>query len=1093
MTLLEQCQLWHEQDRHQQIADTLEAIPEEERTPELDLELARAYNNLADPETPEGRELLRQAIALMAPHRDRLADDYSWNFRMGYAYYYLDQEGPALGHFERALELHPGDDPKYNTAEDIQYFINDCRQRLTLPQFKRPFRQRTAEAWAAFSQGEARLRRMMDEDRAHKRGAELIAACSQMLNRAFEDLSFELGFNGEKYELILTPEGDRVKLFELFYFQRRAPREVLEHWNILVGRRPNESAGLQMAGWDISGNDVQVWTEQLGENSIGLAVYCQPLLPLLREDEDRAWWMLATLTDQVLGEIPHMRYIDRFEVLEAPKEGPAILLSQLPGHLKDLGLDLSPDPEAYLECFTAYQMEPEEDPEADWRLDVFAGSTRCPPLLNGYLQGDSGAADALHQDGAAAGFLLYPLDGFTGEERSGAILDFRDALAAALEETAGADAFTFLGGATGIHCGYLDFLAWDLDAVLQAAAGFFRDSPVPWASFHSFRRDAGTVSLKRPPARADGPILTPEDVTALEGMCEGPSGYFYKMLSYLEERIRAGVREDRFTWEQARADLDVALWYSYACNNVDEYEFYYRAADWMPDSEEAAAEAGSGIWYYRYACALLYCGRLEEALDYARKGVELEPGYVWGWLQYAKLLSHFGDREGALAAADQGLALAPGDYEFTTLRREILEGRNLEEMEFHWIDPECDRRLQEGLDEGEADKRRAISHILCDRDNLAAIRAALAPAEWEADSPYCTFTIPYQDRSLEGRFFGNEAALSKLPAPWFRELVRRLPELERRGRTFLSARAGLGTDGLQLERFTVSLDRQVGLIYQRGDTQVVRFDADFSLSQDQLALERPEGGSFLAFVLLEQPAWDEEQFRRDLRDEWAIPCLTQAEEGEDGASALVFEPEGMLAAVSLMPFPVPHGEAEENAGRNYLWTEAEETARRHRGQLLVSVQARGRDPGQAGRLLVKLVCAASRQPGVLGICANGTVYQPEFYQAAAEMMEDGSLPLLDLVWLGLYRREGGLCAYTEGMRAFGKDEMEVLDTDAQPGDLRGFLLDIADYVLDNDVTLHDGETIGFSDGQRLAITRSAGVWHQGMTLKIEYAPMPEED
>ena len=64
MTLLEQCQLWHEQDRHQQIADTLEAIPEEERTPELDLELARAYNNLADPETPEGRELLRQAIAL---------------------------------------------------------------------------------------------------------------------------------------------------------------------------------------------------------------------------------------------------------------------------------------------------------------------------------------------------------------------------------------------------------------------------------------------------------------------------------------------------------------------------------------------------------------------------------------------------------------------------------------------------------------------------------------------------------------------------------------------------------------------------------------------------------------------------------------------------------------------------------------------------------------------------------------------------------------------------------------------------------------------------------------------------------------------
>ena len=55
MTLLEQCRLWHEKDQHQKIVDALEAVPEEERTPELDSALARAYNNLADPEKPEGR------------------------------------------------------------------------------------------------------------------------------------------------------------------------------------------------------------------------------------------------------------------------------------------------------------------------------------------------------------------------------------------------------------------------------------------------------------------------------------------------------------------------------------------------------------------------------------------------------------------------------------------------------------------------------------------------------------------------------------------------------------------------------------------------------------------------------------------------------------------------------------------------------------------------------------------------------------------------------------------------------------------------------------------------------------------------------
>ena len=35
-------------------------------------------------------------------------------------------------------------------------------------------------------------------------------------------------------------------------------------------------------------------------------------------------------------------------------------------------------------------------------------------------------------------------------------------------ERAGPEGGVFLGGATGLFCGYVDFLAWDLDAVLSA-------------------------------------------------------------------------------------------------------------------------------------------------------------------------------------------------------------------------------------------------------------------------------------------------------------------------------------------------------------------------------------------------------------------------------------------------------------------------------------------------------------------------------------------------------------------------------------------------------------------------------------------------
>lgn len=76
----------------------------------------------------------------------------------------------------------------------------------------------------------------------------------ETLNLVFDEISFEMGFNGEKYELILTPEGDKVKLFELVYFQKHAPKEMLKHWNILVGRQPLQNIGLRTEdGWEISG------------------------------------------------------------------------------------------------------------------------------------------------------------------------------------------------------------------------------------------------------------------------------------------------------------------------------------------------------------------------------------------------------------------------------------------------------------------------------------------------------------------------------------------------------------------------------------------------------------------------------------------------------------------------------------------------------------------------------------------------------------------------------------------------------------------------------------------------------------------------
>lgn len=490
MDLLQQCQRWHEDDQFQNIIDALEAIPAEERSAEMDNELARAYNNLADHTEPEGREMLEKALALLEAHEEYFAEDHRWNFRMGYSYFYLDQEGRALPHFQKALEALPGD-------EDTMWFIDQCKSLISLPRFRECFRERTEKTWDAFIQQEAQIRQIIDSDKNYERGQEVVNIVNEILELTFADISFEIGFNGQKYDLILTPEGNKVRLFELVYFRNQAPSEIMEHWNILIGRQAIEHIGLRRDdGLEVSSEEVQVWVEKLDEDFVSLFVYCEKLLPLLGQEERKVWWMLSTLTDQTLGELAHMRYVDSFEVLSTPKAESAMTMEQLPDELRKQGFSVPASVEDYLDTYMGYECKPVEDPDADWRLDVIAGNTRCTRLINGYLSADNEVMDDLHDDGAVAGFIAYPLDTLKEADSSDKIFAFRDKLEEAFSTPEAAKLLTLTGGATGIYCGYVDFIAWDLREALTLAQQFFDNSDIPWAVFHTFRREAGTVGLK---------------------------------------------------------------------------------------------------------------------------------------------------------------------------------------------------------------------------------------------------------------------------------------------------------------------------------------------------------------------------------------------------------------------------------------------------------------------------------------------------------------------------------------------------------------------------------------------------------------------
>ena len=1132
MDILKQCQKWHEESKHQKIIDALEAIPAEERTPEIDMELARAYNNLADPSEPEGRKLLHRALELMKSHEEELGDTNSWNFRMGYAYYYLDQEGRALRYFEKALELHPGDDPKLNTRQDIEELIDWCGKGISLPQFSECFRERTENWWETFAEMEAELRQMMDEDKDHTRGAELVAQMEDTLNLVFDEISFELGFNGEKHELILTPEGNKVKLFELVYFQKHAPKEVLEHWNILVGRQPSQNIGLRTDdSWDISGEDVQIWLEEQGENSFNISAYCEKLLPMLREAEGRVWWMLTTLTDQILGEIPHMRYIDSFDVLEEPKAEPSFLLSQLPDKLREQGLELSTDPEAYLESYLGYEMKPNEDPNADWRLDVMAGSTCCVPLINGYLNADNDFMDDLHADGAVAGFFCYPLDTLREEEGSEKIFDFRDKLEELFTTVDGSEMLALIGGATGLYCGYVDFIAWDIREALNMAKEFFEGTDIPWAIFHTFRREAGSVPLKQQDDGTETENQDDELDETLTGMDYIPytqqdaEAFFAQLEQWNDEdeytrciqalnAIPEDWRNYRTAYALARALENYAI-----IGDHDEGTLKFKgdkALQRAIEVLESVREEGQdkAEWNMRMAYGYQYLyGQEEKAIPYAQRWAELDPEDENAPAVIRECKAEIRKRQ---RSRKKKAKFVPGDTPFEGFDLTNFWDDNWYALKEYVSDPPSDELIA-SVEEELGYKLPAAYIWLMKQHNGGIPMNTCYPCDeptcWADDHVAITgiFGIGREKNcSLCGEM-GSQFMIDEWEYPAIGVAICDCPSAGH-DMIFLDYRAC----GPQGEPAVVHVDQENDYKithladsfeeFIRGLEHESLYDPDEDVEDlnedvDADEEETDHKGSFAGSVLLSKVEWDKEQLIRDLREEWGIVDEEPDEGDEDDENsddAVVMRVGGMMLIVTLFHGHIPDNEAEINAENNYMWPEAVEVTKAHKAHIMVAVLGEEEKLLERGKLFTKAMAVCCKQKYATGVYTSGVVFEPRFYEGLADMIKEDELPIFNWVWFGLYRSEGGLNGYTYGMDVFGKEEMEVLNTDAEPEDLRDFLASLASYVLACDVTLQDGETIGFSADDKHTITRSPGVSlpEEQMTLKISYEPTevePETD
>ena len=168
--------------------------------------------------------------------------------------------------------------------------------------------------------------------------------------------------------------------------------------------------------------------------------------------------------------------------------------------------------------------------------------------------------------------------------------------------------------------------------------------------------------------------------------------------AYLEDILRGLEeiqKENNYTDEEMDNNLDVALWRAYVYNNMDSYEYYELAEKTLAKVKDEGVK--SGVWCYRYSCALVYLRRFDEALEYSRLGTKVEPEYPWGWLQLGRLCYKYNLLDEAYNAIDKGLELVPNDYEFLTLKNDIENDRGYAYANSHYIDEEADKNSKERL------------------------------------------------------------------------------------------------------------------------------------------------------------------------------------------------------------------------------------------------------------------------------------------------------------------------------------------------------------------------------------------------------------
>lgn len=590
--LMKQIDEWHKAEKHQEIIDALEQIPEAERDFETTSLLARAYNNI---------EEYAKAAELLESVREEGAEDERWNFRMGYAQYFLNNYREALDYFSKARELNPED-------EDTLSFIRQCNMAL-------PLTRRVKEFWNWFVENEEKLSGMMNPKSMEEADA-FMEFISKGTNLISEDMHFNIGGD---HEFTFSVEG-WPDLFIIYpYIISCMPECLKGKWKFFPfnpGKVGSFAYRVHNTDVDMGKIMVKASYDEKREN-FNIRYYDKNLCALPEENSDGNFHVILEL---VLGEGVSFKYVNGIERASGIEEG-MIALSGLRQHIEETvkshGHEFFENPK---DVYTGYQLTPKESDEL--RFDVIVGSTCLDSIVTDYYHGSTEIFD--HADGFGVQALYMVFQNGVGEDN---ILNFRhdleDRITEEILEPGNLGVIT--GGATGTEYSYIDLFVYDLRAFVKKVIPLLDEYPEYSFYISDFIRNGRIHQLTE--AASEAIPYTKENKEEFLAQIEkwNDMEKFSKCIKALED-IPEAEQDYDMVMLQVRAYENYAILGDNGEEpEDDEKERALNKALELLESIREAGESQAG-WNKRMAYAYQYLVEQEEkAIEYAKRWAELDP------------------------------------------------------------------------------------------------------------------------------------------------------------------------------------------------------------------------------------------------------------------------------------------------------------------------------------------------------------------------------------------------------------------------------------------------------------------------------------